>query len=141
MGWFLINLCKAGRLLPRRQDIPLRLYDDSDDDNFDAYDYEYSDTYRMSHEVRQYLESFVTPELCVVSHAWLSQEHPDPSGSMLKELSQHCAVYPGFFGVFFDFCSLPQHDRSLSSATETQTCHLDTQPCEMNWKSSSSDEH
>lgn len=51
-----------------------------------------------------------------VSYPWLQPDHPDPLGGTLRSLSRVLASFvtrthdEGTYGVFLDFCSLPQKD-------------------------------
>ncbi|CAK0897044.1 unnamed protein product [Prorocentrum cordatum] len=49
----------------------------------------------------------------VLSHPWLSKEHPDPQGAKLKLLVHQLDMLQASDsdGVFIDYMSLPQHDK------------------------------
>mmetsp|Transcript_35272 Transcript_35272/g.75141 ORF Transcript_35272/g.75141 Transcript_35272/m.75141 type:complete len:647 (+) Transcript_35272:34-1974(+) len=60
--------------------------------------------------------------LFVISHAWLSREHPDPMGIRLKELVVQLTYVSAENSslVFFDFCSLYQVDKTHSDYRRLQ---------------------
>lgn len=50
----------------------------------------------------------------VVSHFWLTKEHPDPNGDHARKIVAWLGAWRGltFAAVFMDYMSLPQHPRS-----------------------------
>jgi len=100
---YLRSLAQRKERLPRCQELPRDPPDGLRD-------------FRTSHvlrgeELRRQLQG--ASELFVVSHTWLSVEHPDPFGSRLQELVEELTALRAKDCdlVFIDFCSLPQVDR------------------------------
>mmetsp|Transcript_138157 Transcript_138157/g.350151 ORF Transcript_138157/g.350151 Transcript_138157/m.350151 type:complete len:553 (-) Transcript_138157:31-1689(-) len=100
---YLRRLAQQRARLPRWQDLPL-------DHPEGLRDFRACSVLR-GEELRRQLQG--ASELFVVSHAWLSAEHPDPFGSRLQELVEEFAVLRAKDCdlVFVDFCSLPQVDK------------------------------
>lgn len=98
---YLRMLAKEKKRLPRCQDVP------QEDEGF--YDL------RARMAVRgEALRRYVThADVYVVSHPWLSVEHPDPAGSRLEELVEELDYLRAKDNdlVFIDYCSLPQVDQ------------------------------
>jgi len=99
---YLRFLARQGCRLPRFQELP------------EGPPQEYRDL-RASASVRgeDIRRCLTSSDLFVVSHAWLTYEHPDPVGTRLEELVDEFAILKAQDTdlVFIDFCSLPQVDR------------------------------
>jgi hypothetical protein len=99
---FLIEVARRGGRLHRRQDLPAEAF--------------------LECPEKMIFGPFHSLRVLCVSYPWLQPDHPDPKGSTLqllcRVLEQFVAYedssYPyrtsATFGVFIDFCSLPQKD-------------------------------
>jgi len=90
---FLRRLAFEGRRLPRRQAIP-------------------KDSFIKGNLLSRVLNDESKNNVWVVSYAWLTREHPDPTGVRLKELIAELDRLRAQNGdaVFIDYCCLPQNN-------------------------------
>eukprot|EP00927_Polykrikos_kofoidii_P083238 TRINITY_DN8481_c0_g2_i1.p1 TRINITY_DN8481_c0_g2~~TRINITY_DN8481_c0_g2_i1.p1 ORF type:complete len:393 (-),score=59.74 TRINITY_DN8481_c0_g2_i1:73-1251(-) len=100
---YIRELREVSELLPRRQDLPKDKYISGN---------------TLDHQMR-----FGAPRtVFVVSHAWLTEEHPDPTGARLNELANTLELVSASDKdlVFFDYCSLHQRACPLSCSKESR---------------------
>lgn len=63
------------------------------------------------------------PELPIIalSYAWLDEKHPDPRGDILRLVAEQLKTKTdGRYGVFWDFCSLHNHDKNTGKKRSKQ---------------------
>lgn len=102
-GSWLDQLGREGKaVLPRCQDLPRGAF---------------WDVKELARDVEDHTRP--TPQFLMISHPWLSREHPDPDGyhlsifaPLLKHHAWHHKVGLESLAVFIDWCSMPQAPRS-----------------------------
>ena len=116
-GSWLVEQCRSGGVLPRRQELPPDATWNPEE-LWCAY---------------QSWSSGPPPKIMVVSHRWMSLEHPDPDGGQLQTLATALAHSHEAEGrgrdtaVFYDWCSLCQQPYGFEEYDlyERATTHLD----------------
>lgn len=118
---WLIKFARFGRPIPYRQKLV------QEDGSTVSY-----------HALKAMNPRFCCRKIVVLSHMWLSAEHPDPLCTTLqlvvKALSHLMEEFRGNFGVFWDYASLHQHrgrsreDRRSDAETEKFEKGLDVIP-------------
>ena len=53
-----------------------------------------------------------TADLLAVSHRWEDQSEPDGVGAQMREIKIYLAAHPEIVGVWYDFASMPQDERT-----------------------------
>mmetsp|Transcript_19778 Transcript_19778/g.62271 ORF Transcript_19778/g.62271 Transcript_19778/m.62271 type:complete len:341 (+) Transcript_19778:91-1113(+) len=116
MSWLLEQAARPQfQRFRRRQDLPEEAFIES---------WELHQVHTEASELIPGIEARRCPVI-VVSHPWLSAEHPDPSGEQLRELCRALQDAESSFsafsdmGIFFDFMSL-FHDAEELPRTEAQ---------------------
>mmetsp|Transcript_60402 Transcript_60402/g.155682 ORF Transcript_60402/g.155682 Transcript_60402/m.155682 type:complete len:528 (+) Transcript_60402:79-1662(+) len=100
-GSYVEQVYLSNELLSRRQELPAEAFWKAEDLIADIQDY-----------------TRPTPQLLAISHAWLTEEHPDPEAwnlagwaPLLKHFARSCKVGTENLAIFLDWCSLHQQPR------------------------------
>ena len=61
-------------------------------------------------------------EVVVVSHRWITCDHPDPDGEQLRAIQRFLLDHPKVQHLWIDWCCLPQGDRTPTEAAFFREC-------------------
>lgn len=92
--WLIQFATSDNAVLSRRQDLPAHAF--------------------LTLQDLQRLTNWDSLPIICLSYMWLTPKHPDPRGDTLRLVGKALHAYCGTreYGVFWDFCSLFQHDRT-----------------------------
>eukprot|EP00438_Fugacium_kawagutii_P027789 Skav220644 [mRNA] locus=scaffold112:658979:660630:- [translate_table: standard] len=110
---YLVHLVLSKRLLPRRQEAEGEVF---------TKDGETRSALVSHEELQRWSHGTQIAQICSISHAWETREHPDPCGHQLQHVVNHCGLFSAAFEadvwVFYDYTSLFQFEREKESHEE-----------------------